>query len=567
MKDSSVRASIAALVTAVAVVVAPAGPATGEEPASPPAVAAAAVEDADRPAPAQLAVSNRQVFTFRSQFLGASPAERVAAATQRIGVILDGAPAGDVTTETVGENEVLKIDGKLAFVVTPGDVDPLVGDTLDSTVAAAVAALGTALAEAGEVRSPAVILRAGLLALAATAVFAAFVMLLRRVRRLLERLLTQRAREGVGKLSYRGFAPLEADKLAALTRHLLRVVSAAIWLFACYLWLAFVLEQFPYTRPWGEQLGGFLVKLLLQLGAGVVASIPDLVTAVAIFLLARLLVRLVNSVFHAIEAGRIEVPEALAETAQPTRRIIVAVLWLGALIMAYPYLPGSDSEAFKGVSVLVGLMITLGGSSMVGQAVSGLVLMYGRSLRVGEFVLVGDHEGTVVSLGMLATKIMTVKNEEISIPNGVMIGSVTRNYSRLAGSRGVIVYTSVTIGYDAPWRQVHAMLIEAARRTPGLKREPPPFVWQPALSDFYVEYQVNATLERPDTRPLTLALLHANIQDVFNEHGVQILSPHYLGDPAAKVWVPKERWYAPPAEKPNAAEPAAAGAEDQSPPG
>jgi small-conductance mechanosensitive channel len=154
---------------------------------------------------------------------------------------------------------------------------------------------------------------------------------------------------------------------------------------------------------------------------------------------------------------------------------------------------------------------------------------------------------------MLSTKLRTVKREEINIPNNLLVSTVTRNFTRLAGAEGVILHTTVTIGYETPWRQIHAILVEAAARTPGLRREPAPFVLQTALSDFYVEYQLNAHIERSDQRLATRAALHANIQDVFNEHGVQIMSPHYEADPADKKWVPRERWHEPPARPPGSA--------------
>jgi small-conductance mechanosensitive channel len=149
---------------------------------------------------------------------------------------------------------------------------------------------------------------------------------------------------------------------------------------------------------------------------------------------------------------------------------------------------------------------------------------------------------------LLSTKIRTPKREEITIPNAGLIGATIKNYSRQAGTEGVILHTTVTIGYSTPWRQVHEMLLMAADRTAGLKREPKPFVFQTSLSDFYVEYQLNAYLEKPELRNPTLAALHANIQDSFNEHGVQIMSPHYESDPAEKVWVPREKWFEPPAK-------------------
>jgi len=239
------------------------------------------------------------------------------------------------------------------------------------------------------------------------------------------------------------------------------------------------------------------------------------------------------------------------ETTSATRRIVSILVWGLGIAVAYPYLPGSGSEAFKGLSVLFGLMLTLGSTSLVTQAMSGLVIVYSRALRKGDFVEVNDVQGTVTEVAALATKIVNVRNEEITIPNSVLVSSPIRNYSRLAGDSGTLLATKVTIGYDAPWRQVQALLIEAARRTPAVRREPAPYVYQRALSDFYVEYELFVGIDRPRERIPILSALHANIPDAFNEHGVQIMSPHFEGQPPNAVLVPKEQWHAPPAQPPS----------------
>jgi hypothetical protein len=191
-------------------------------------------------------------------------------------------------------------------------------------------------------------------------------------------------------------------------------------------------------------------------------------------------------------------------------------------------------------------MISLGASSVVGQAAAGLILTYTRTLRPGEFVRIGEHEGTVTEMGMFTTRIRTGLGEVLTIPNAMITGSVTKNYSRTVQGAGYIVDTTVTIGYDTPWRQVEAMLLEAALRTPGILPRPVPQVFQTALSDFYPEYRLvaQASPSEPLSRAQLLSMLHANIQDVFNEYGVQIMSPHYLGDPQQEKCVPKARWYA-----------------------
>jgi small-conductance mechanosensitive channel len=244
-----------------------------------------------------------------------------------------------------------------------------------------------------------------------------------------------------------------------------------------------------------------------------------------------------------IERGDLEVSWIDRDVAGPTRRIGNFVIWLFALAMAYPFLPGSSSDAFKGVSVLAGLMLSLGASNVVGQIMSGLSLMYSRSLRVGEYVRAGNVEGTVTMVGLFAIKIHTGLGEEVSLPNSVAVGGPIINYSRLAHGQ-FILHTAVTIGYSTPWRQVHAMLLEAARRTPGVAQEPKPYVVQTALSDFYVEYRLCAQSNEhaPARRAEALSQLHGHVQDVFNENGVQIMSPHYMADTAQPQVVAPAHW-------------------------
>ena len=195
-------------------------------------------------------------------------------------------------------------------------------------------------------------------------------------------------------------------------------------------------------------------------------------------------------------------------------------------------------------------MLSLGASSVVGQALSGLSLMYSRSLRVGEYVKVGETEGTVVAMGMFTTKIHTGMGEEVSLPNTVIFSQPIRNFSRLVADGHFMLHTSVTIGYATPWRQVHAMLLLAAERTSGVATQPAPYVVQTALSDYYIEYRLCAQSNKnaPSRRVEAMNQLHANVLDVFNEHGVQIMSPHYMADPSEPQVVPPGQWSPPPAK-------------------
>jgi small-conductance mechanosensitive channel len=316
-----------------------------------------------------------------------------------------------------------------------------------------------------------------------------------------------------------------------------------------YITCTFVLRRFPYTRPWGESMRESLLGTVAQLAAGFVDAIPGLFTALVIFVIARVAVRLVGMWFTAVETGRLQPRWIYPETAQPTRRLLSTLIWLFAIVVAYPYLPGSETDAFKGVSVFIGLMVTLGSSGLVNQIMGGFVVTYSRALRLGDFVRIGDVEGTVVHLGLLSTKVRTLKNEEVTIPNAVVSSLTTTDYSRSASGDAALTTTSVTIGYDTPWRQVHALLRLAAERTDGLRDEPRPVVLQEALEDFYVKYTLMVCLRSQAARLVVMDALHANIQDLFNEHGVQIMSPNYVFDPSSPKIVDRANWFAAPADR------------------
>jgi small-conductance mechanosensitive channel len=276
--------------------------------------------------------------------------------------------------------------------------------------------------------------------------------------------------------------------------------------------------------------------------------LPGNFIAVGIFLFAWVITRISQEFFSNVETKSSDGNWLNTHTAPATRRIVNATLWLFAIAMAYPYLPGSHTEAFKGLSVMVGLMVSIGASGIVGQIASGLILVYTYALKQGEYVRINDCEGTVTELSLFVTRLRTGMGEEIAIPNALVLSNVTRNFSRIrnsAGRSGYVLDTTVTIGYDTPWRQVHAMLIEAATATPEILDDPAPYVVQTALSDFYVAYRlvVNVGTDVPSARAKVASDLHAAIQDAFNRHGVQIMSPHYFGDPASPKLVARENWH------------------------
>jgi small-conductance mechanosensitive channel len=506
-----------------------------------------------QPAPAPKAVpsgrtvpltyNNRVITELRATVLGHSPEQRVASIQQRLDGLVEEGIVGPVATQKVEDFATILVGGQLAFGIAPADVDEVAGETIERKTALATAALQTALQEAVELRTPARLVRAGLEAAGATLLLLLLLWGIRVVDRVAERRLVHLAGERLRRVPIGDTHVLQASRVLELTRRLVMFVSLIAAAFVIYSWLTFVLRRFPYTRPWGESMREYFFNTVTSLALGSAQALPGLFTVALIFLIARFFIRLINALFDGVEHERFSLPWVYPETAQPTRRLVNGLLWLFALIVAYPYLPGSGTDAFKGVSVFLGLIISLGSSGIVNQVMSSFMITYSRALRLGDYVRVGDIEGTVTHVGMLSTKVKTPRREEVTIPNAVLVSHTTTNFSKFADSEGVYVPTSVTIGYDTPWRQVEALLLMAADRTPGVRREPKPVVFQTALQDFYVQYTLLVSLERPDRRGPILNTLHANVQDAFNEHGVQIMSPNYEADPKAPKIVPKERWF------------------------
>ncbi|EIX9276280.1 mechanosensitive ion channel family protein [Klebsiella pneumoniae] len=328
------------------------------------------------------------------------------------------------------------------------------------------------------------------------------------------------------------------------------VLVILLGMLACYLWLSWVFSLFPWTRVWSESLGDWSLGVIRDLSLSIVASLPGLMIVVLIFLLTWLIIRLVKVVLDQVAAGRIQIPGIHPETVSATRRLISVVIWLFALSAAYPFLPGANSLAFKGISVFFGLMLTLGSTGVMTHAMSGLVLIYSRALRKGDWIRLADNEGQVSEIGVLATKILTRENYIVTVPNAVVVSGKIINLSAESADGGVNLTTSVTIGYDTPWRQVHALLELAARRTPGIDQQIAPVVRKLGLLDWYTSYELQVRLLPTTKLPDGRNALHSSIIDVFNEFGVQIMSPNFVMQPKAAVVVPQEAWYAAPAVAP-----------------
>lgn len=511
--------------------------------------ATAAAPPAAGPDSATFVVRNRRIFTFRVTVEGRTPEARAAASSERLSrAIADRQPGDTVAVHQLADGRVALIGDRPIFYIAPGDLDPARDETLDGAAADAGRRLAEAWGALQEERSVASLVRAALLSIGATLLFLVVAFLLRRTMRRLRGRIEGILQRHPSDVRVAGVTVFHAGFLRAAVG---RAVLGLAWLLgfvSAYLWITFVLEQFPWTRPAGHALGGFLLRTVGDLLGGIASAIPGLVVVGIIFVFSRWLARFVRSFFLAVEEGRAEVPWLHRDVAEPTRRIAGALIWVFAIVAAYPYLPGSDSDVFKGLSVLVGVMLSLGSGSIIGQAMSGLALMYARALHRGEVVRIDDAEGVVTSLGMFSTKLTTPSGEEVTIPNGVVLSTKTVNLSR--NGLEAPLRTSVTVGYDTPWRQVEALLLEAARRTAGVAKDPPPRVLLRSLDTMTILYELRASPAEPRKRVTVLSALHGNVLDVFNEHDVQIMTPSYEGDPERRKVVPRDRWYVHPAEPP-----------------
>ncbi len=503
---------------------------------------------AQTPNQAPLVVFNREVTIFRDVLLGSTPAERAERAKERINRQLAENPSAVISTEDNSLGTLFKLDNVMVFALTPNDVDILHQQSMQAAVSSTRSKLGTAIRESRNSRNIDLILRSTGISLAATITLFVLLWLFGRLRRIIAHRLVSITENS--HVMVKGVELISRLRILHMALSLNRLLYFSAVVILLYEWLSVCLAQFPYTRPWSDGLNAFLIGTGARFGLAILHALPSLLTAILIFILAYWLTRVSRAFFNQIERKQIQFERLDAELAVPTRKIVSAVIWLFALVMAYPYLPGSDSAAFKGVSVLVGVMLSLGASSIVSQGASGLILTYSRTFRPGEYVRIGDFEGTVTDLGIFNTRMRTGMGEEITLSNATVFASITRNYSRASEGKGYVLDTAVTIGYDTPWRQVEAMLLEAAAKTDGIYSNPPPRVFHTALTDFYPEYRLvcHAHPIEPKPRAIALSDLHANIQDVFNRYGVQIMSPHYVQDPAKEKIVPEDKKYQAPAK-------------------
>jgi small-conductance mechanosensitive channel len=491
-------------------------------------VSESAKAEAAKPAEVPVIFNGKPLFQLRARILSFSPEERARLVEERLRKL-----ARSVFVET---GSITAVDSETTSEIVAGDL-VIMAVTNDDAAAAGRARLElakdyvTIIRDAiDEQRSEYSIktLSTGVaMAVGLTVLFVLFHIILKKI-----------FNKAAGKLdSWRGvhIPAVKIQKLELISSDRITdaLIRAAGWLrillviIAFYFYIILLLTFFPWTRPISTKIFGYIVTPLGMIGSSVVSYLPNLFFLSVIVVVTYYGLKLVRFFFASIERGIITFPGFYQEWALPTYDIVRFMVIAFAAVVAFPYLPGSDSPAFKGVSIFVGVLLSLGSTAAVANAVAGIILTYMRAFRVGDRVKISDTTGDVVEKSLLVTRVRTIKNEDITIPNAMILGSHIVNYSSVVNEKGLILHTGVTIGYDAPWRKVHERLIAAAGNTAHIMKDPAPFVLQTGLDDFYVSYELNAYTDQPSRMASIYSELHQNIQDSFNEAGIEIMSPHY----------------------------------------
>jgi small-conductance mechanosensitive channel len=356
-------------------------------------------------------------------------------------------------------------------------------------------------------------------------------------------LVEQRFKKKIDELEEKSKKILQARQLWTIVKTLLNITRGALLLILVYLFITLVLDLFPWTRYIARPLLGYLINPLVIIGRALLDYLPNLFFLVILVALLKLLLKLTRTFFAEINRGNISIPGFYTDWAWPTYRIVRVIVVIIGAVVAYPYIPGSGSEAFKGITLLLGVLLSLGSTSLIANILAGYTMTYRRAFTVGDLVRIDGNLGEITEIRLLVTRMRSLKNEEIIIPNSTILNGEVVNYSSMITENELIFHTSVGIGYEVPWRQVEALLLAAAEQTEGLLDQPRPFVLKQELGDFGVTYELNAFSDSAEQMPRIYSDLHGHILDVFNEHGVAIMTPHYTSDPVAPKIVHQNEQY------------------------
>jgi small-conductance mechanosensitive channel len=481
-----------------------------------------------KPTGAPVVVGTDTLFFVQERVLSFSPEDRARAVSERIRNIAKNALISlETITAVNGETTTDIVAGDLMIISVTDRDARMAGRPRQELASDYAQRIRSALAEQRKTYSLRSILVGAGLFLLATAVLVTAIWLLR--------VLFTRFSGKVASWEGTRIQPLKIQKLEILSANriifvlmkLMRALQIAAVLLLFYFYIPLALDFFPWTRGVASVLYGYMISPVTAVVQSFITFIPNLVFIAVIVVILRYVIKGIRFFFSALASGAISLPGFYQDWAIPTYKIVRFLVIAFGVVVIFPYLPGAKSPAFQGVSIFLGVLFSLGSTSAVANMVAGVILTYMRPFKMGDRVKIADAVGDVVEKTLLVTRLTTIKNVEITIPNAMVLGSHIINYSSSAKDLGLVLHTTVTIGYDAPWRKVHELLINAAQATEGALKEPAPYVLQTALDDFYVHYELNCYTNEPNMMAKTYSELHRNIQDRFNEAGVEIMSPHY----------------------------------------
>jgi small-conductance mechanosensitive channel len=473
-------------------------------------------------------LSGDTLFFIRSRLGPFSPEDRAKAIAERAQRLMK-TPSARVETVRIVDGETttdILVDDLVLMTITDGDAQAA-GRTRSQLASDHARILSETLKVESTRRSVKGILLGVLLTLIATVVLVVILKLSRKAFAKIDTTLDSWRTTRLPSLKIQTLELLPADRIADMLISLVKMIRIAFVVLLLYFYVSLILSFFPWTRGAAATLADYILSPLKTVWHAFITYLPNVFFIIVIIVVTRYITKFIQLIFTEVEKGAITLPGFYKEWAEPTYKIIRFLIIAFAVMVVFPYLPGSSSPAFRGVSLFLGVLFSLGSAGAVSNIVAGVILTYMRAFTVGDRVKIADTAGDVIEKTLLVTRVRTIKNVEITIPNAMVLGSHIINFNTAAREYGLILHTTVTIGYDAPWRKVHDLLIAAARSTQHILKEPPPFVLQTSLNDFYVSYELNAYTDKPNGMAKIYSELHQNIQDKFNEAGVEIMSPHY----------------------------------------
>ena len=477
-------------------------------------------------------LDNQELFTIRQGIGSFSAQERAKSITARI--------------EKIADDDVLSPED-LTIKIDPEDKNPsiILGDTVIATITSkdaklhavsqevlaerALAKIKAAIVSYRQERQPGKLLKDVALTVSATLstvlIFWAMIFISSRVFPQIQRLITSL----VPGVVFQNFEIISSRTIGIFSLRVLQFIRTLIILTILYFYLTFILRLFPWTRKFGDGFLQYFFSALEVFSQEIAKYLPNIFIILLVVFITHYLLRAIRPFFTALERENLVIHGFYPDWAKPTYNLLSLLIIALAIVIAFPYLPGFNSPAFQGVSVFLGVLFSLGSTSAIANVVGGIILIYTRSFQLGDKISIGDVIGDVIEKGLLVTRIRTPANRIITIPNSSLLNTNVINFSvsQREFKQPLILQTTVTLGYDLPWRKVHATLKEAALATKFIVSEPAPFVLQTSLDDFYVSYQLNAYTDHPNKMVYIYSELHQNIQDKCNEVGIEIMSPHY----------------------------------------